>query len=109
VSVFSYNLSNDLCHLKVNITSLMLDAHNLILHLGVENPMLVLIMGCVGLTLNIISAVFLHGMYTRLAKSYLGKLLIIAEHDHGPSSLPNVEEQDSASIELTDVCSLCLC
>merc|ERR1712093_4682 len=50
----------------------------------VENPMLVLIMGCVGLTLNIISAVFLH------------------EHDHGPSSLPNVEEQDSASIELTD-------
>ncbi|TVY28846.1 Zinc/cadmium resistance protein [Lachnellula hyalina] len=27
---------------------------------GVENPMLVLIMGCVGLTLNIISAIFLH-------------------------------------------------
>ena len=109
MSVSSYNLSNDLCHLKVNITSLMLDARNLILHLGVENPMLVLIMGCVGLTLNIISAVFLHGMYTRLAKSYLRKLLIIAEHDHGPSSLPNVEEKDSASIELTDVCSLCLC
>lgn len=29
----------------------------------VENPKLVLIMGCVGLTLNIISAVFLHGKY----------------------------------------------
>ncbi|TVY40573.1 Zinc homeostasis factor [Lachnellula subtilissima] len=28
----------------------------------VENPMLVLIMGCIGLTINIISAIFLHGM-----------------------------------------------
>merc|ERR1712230_337283 len=28
----------------------------------VENPMLILIMGCVGLTLNIISVIFLHGM-----------------------------------------------
>lgn len=29
---------------------------------GVENPKLILIMGCVGLTLNITSAIFLHGM-----------------------------------------------
>ncbi|KAL2073251.1 hypothetical protein VTL71DRAFT_10575 [Oculimacula yallundae] len=49
----------------------------------VENPMLVLILGCVGLTLNIISAVFLH------------------EHDHGPS-LPPTEETDSTNIEFTD-------
>lgn len=87
----------------------MLDARNLILHLGVENPMLVLIMGCVGLTLNIISAVFLHGMPPLLAKSCLRPLLINTEHDHGPSSLPNVEETDSASIGLTDVCSFYLC
>ncbi|KAK0107191.1 hypothetical protein ONS95_003896 [Cadophora gregata] len=53
----------------------------------VENPMLVLIMGCVGLTLNIISAIFLH------------------EHDHGPSSLPNMEETESTNIELTDSCN----
>ncbi|KAH6722280.1 zinc transporter 1 [Leptodontidium sp. MPI-SDFR-AT-0119] len=50
----------------------------------VENPLLVLIMGCVGLTLNIISAIFLH------------------EHDHGPASVPNVGDTDSASVELTD-------
>ncbi len=53
---------------------------------GVENPMLVLILGCIGLTLNIISAVFLH------------------EHDHGPASIPTAET-DSASMELIDVCS----
>ncbi|KAF8855083.1 zinc transporter 1 [Acephala macrosclerotiorum] len=42
----------------------------------VENPMLVMIMGCVGLTLNIISAVFLH------------------EHDHGPQALPGLAPTD---------------
>lgn len=30
----------------------------------VDNPKIVLIVGCVGLTLNIISAAFLHGRYT---------------------------------------------
>lgn len=52
----------------------------------VDNPMLVLIMGCVGLTLNIISAVFLH------------------EHDHGPvAELPGVPTQldNSSGVELS--------
>lgn len=30
-------------------------------HLGVENPKMVFILGCVGFTLNILSALFLHG------------------------------------------------
>lgn len=30
---------------------------------GVENPKLILIIGCIGLALNIISAIFLHGLF----------------------------------------------
>lgn len=30
-------------------------------HIGVENPKMVFILGCVGFTLNILSALFLHG------------------------------------------------
>lgn len=37
--------------------------------IDVENPMLVMIMGCVGLTLNIISALFLHGKEIRAQNS----------------------------------------
>lgn len=54
----------------------------------VENPMLVMIMGCVGLTLNIISALFLH------------------EHDHGPGisqQLPALVENKSDNVELNAV------
>merc|ERR1712093_460679 len=57
----------------------------LIPHSEVENPMLILIMGCVGLTLNIISVTFLH------------------EHDHdheGTNELPAAAETDN-NIELS--------
>ncbi|KUJ12052.1 cation efflux system protein czcD [Mollisia scopiformis] len=50
----------------------------------VENPMLVLIMGCVGLTLNIISAAFLH------------------EHDHGPKVSSTGTISDDSNMELSD-------
>ncbi|KAE8453080.1 hypothetical protein EG329_012267 [Mollisiaceae sp. DMI_Dod_QoI] len=50
----------------------------------VENPMLVMIMGCVGLTLNIISAIFLH------------------EHDHGPQITAAGAVSDGDSMELLE-------
>lgn len=34
----------------------------LIVNAEVENPMLILIMGCVGFVLNIVSVLFLHGI-----------------------------------------------
>lgn len=33
------------------------------IEIGVENPKMILIMGCVGFGLNVVSALFLHGMY----------------------------------------------
>merc|ERR1712093_108095 len=57
----------------------------LIPHSEVENPMLILIMGCVGLTLNIISVTFLHEH----------------GHDHeGTNELPAAAETDN-NIELS--------
>jgi hypothetical protein len=46
------------CPLAAQITNHCLD------FLGVENPRLVLIVGCIGLVLNIASAAFLHGKKT---------------------------------------------
>merc|ERR1712093_399253 len=57
----------------------------LIPHSEVENPMLILMMGCVGLTLNIISVIFLHEHH----------------HDHeGTNELPAAAETDN-NIELS--------
>jgi zinc transporter 1 len=68
----------------------------------VENPMLVLIMGCVGLVLNIISVTFLHGMkflyYLRQSKAEVRYPL---EHDQeGTQEHPAAVETDN-SIELS--------
>lgn len=46
----------------------------------VENPMLMLIVGCVGFALNVVSAIFLH------------------EHDHGPGEAP-LEELGQAELQ----------
>ncbi|KAG4415553.1 hypothetical protein IFR04_011317 [Cadophora malorum] len=70
----------------------------------VENPMLILIMGCVGLTLNIISVTFLHGM--KLLHSPAGRAKLKhepLEHDHdheGTNELPAAAETDN-NIELS--------
>ncbi|KAE8346492.1 cation efflux family-domain-containing protein [Aspergillus arachidicola] len=68
VSVFSYSLSSDLSAHKVCITVCILEG-KLTGSLVVESPKLVLIIGCVGLALNILSASFLH------------------EHDHGHDNI----------------------
>ena len=76
----------------------------LIPHSEVENPMLILIMGCVGLTLNIISVTFLHGM--KLLHSPAGRAKLKhepLEHDHdheGTNELPAAAETDN-NIELS--------
>lgn len=59
----------------------------------IENPQLMLIVGCVGFALNVISAVFLH------------------EHDHGPGEAPleelgQAELQVESDMELTEMVPL---
>lgn len=52
--------------------------------LGVEKPKLILIVGCVGLALNIISATFLHGWLIPLFSMAVTDsfFLYSEEHDH---------------------------
>lgn len=59
-SVFSYNLLNDLSLYSVSLLCSTFGS-NADLDLGIEDPKLVLIIGCIGLGLNIISVLFLHG------------------------------------------------
>lgn len=65
-SVFSYSLSSDSSARKVCITVCILEG-KLTGSLVVESPKLVLIIGCVGLALNILSASFLHGSLPSLS------------------------------------------
>jgi len=71
----------------------------LIQHSEVENPMLILIMGCVGLTLNIISVTFLHGMKLLHSSTDRAKLKhepLEHDHDHeGTNELPAAAEADN--------------
>jgi Co/Zn/Cd efflux system component len=57
-ALFLYSVSLGGCPLAAQITNRCLN------FLGVENPKVVLIVGCIGLVLNIISAAFLHGKKT---------------------------------------------
>jgi hypothetical protein len=54
--------------------------------LDVENPKLVLVMGCVGFGLNLISVLFLHGMNYAVSPQIVliyANMLVDHGHDHG--------------------------
>ena len=76
----------------------------LIQYSEVENPMLILMMGCVGLTLNIISVIFLHGMkllHSPTGSAKLKQKPLEHHHDHeGTNELPAAAETDN-NIELS--------
>lgn len=56
----------------------------------VDHPKLVLIIGCVGLALNIISASFLHGRTPQslITRSSPADCLLLPEHDHSHNEIP---------------------
>ena len=64
-SVFSCSRLNDLCHCDVSWETVALAVIFLIadFYIDVQNPKMVFIMGAVGFTLNILSALFLHGKF----------------------------------------------
>lgn len=60
---FSCSRLSGLCHFNVSFEIREYGViWKLTLVIGVENPKLIFIMGCVGFGLNILSVLFLHGM-----------------------------------------------
>jgi zinc transporter 1 len=79
------------------------------IHLDVNNPKMMFIVGCVGLGLNLISAIFLHGMVLVSRISHL-KLTILEHghgHDLGPPSIetPAVQLGESCQDSHAVVCN----
>lgn len=63
VLVYSYNLSNDSFPWRVSFIASLMDEETANRPVEIEQPKLVVIIGCVGLGLNILSVCFLHGLW----------------------------------------------
>jgi solute carrier family 30 (zinc transporter), member 1 len=78
----------------------------------VENPLLMLIVGCIGLSLNLISASIVHGKFHLhlVNKSVMVHNFIFAEHGHGhghgstpPTKGSITEPNDGVNMEVAEI------